>query len=1104
MIFDCIKTDTVFKITVGKIRSYTIDANDKIGFLKHNIDFQIYIDNKIYSIQIEKHNLNDINLYLIQRKYPAVVTIIDENEQYLTIEVIFFSKEIVSFPEALNIGLNDKFLKELDKITKNNNIDKNRNYLLDKICFDINGESYFLSISGASGQSEIYSDEINALNNKKEKILKKNTDGNEIDVLENSISEYIKDREKMSFCIFADGFKLPIEKRSTQNNYTITRIIRQKKSLNQPALSLIKAKINFEDKTNSVIMSQRLEEFRKDKGGEYLETWHKYLEKEVELLLKKTRDIGEIIHEEPIRIVDGYEMKLIGNNYSRLEAGDYVMLSDIEPIYIQGRDIRVDEYFAQLDSFKDNNAGIKISNFEITKINKDFLVIKTEESIDFSNKKMYLSIYGDETQLKRKLEARKRLLEGKSANPKLMDLVSDNELSQLENIERNGTKILPLTDFVKNKIFKHEPTKNQEDAIRIALNTPDIAIIQGPPGTGKTTVLTAILERLNEEADKTQDKYGSVLVTALQHDAVENIIERLKINGLPTPKFGSKSKDDSDLEFYDRVENFSNEIIQNAKKEIPELENEPSIKALEGYFEAYVKTPSKKFALNLLNFILDNMRCKMDNELIERTEHIKNKIEKEVQNNNIDIKDLYIVYAIRTTEKGLLDDGLDRNSDLLYSNFANDLTNEEKELLKKRNIDNIQEYLKNLRILKLKLLSKILPKPEFKKIKVNSEIITLRDNILVKLENNRTKKDKINAILLEYIDELDNNPLALKNAIEDYSFVFSSTTGQSIKTINKKEEKRQKENKPNNMHSYDVVAIDEAARVTPLDLIVVMVLAKQKMILVGDHRQLPHMINEEIVNSGELKENEYIENSMFGFLKSRAQKLKDKDGIIRTITLNNQYRMHPILGNFVSKNFYDEYGEGFNSPLDAKYFTQNLDGIENTPAIWVNVSNQDGDEKGGMGYSRECEAIKTVQLLKRWINSEEGKKLTFGVITFYRKQVDLIQAQIDKNLTKEERENFYDRFRLGTVDSFQGMEFDIVFLSVVRSRSINKIKLSTKDYQLFGFLISKNRLCVSMSRQKKTLIVVGDMEYFDSDVAREYVPSIYNYLQLCKKQGKVL
>ncbi|WP_229687693.1 AAA domain-containing protein [Helicobacter pylori] len=102
------------------------------------------------------------------------------------------------------------------------------------------------------------------------------------------------------------------------------------------------------------------------------------------------------------------------------------------------------------------------------------------------------------------------------------------------------TRALGLTKRVKKKIFEHDPTANQEKAVKIALNTPDIAIIQGPPGTGKTTVINAICERLFEEYPKDKNIKGQILLCSQGHDATNNVRERIKVGGLPTFKFGAK------------------------------------------------------------------------------------------------------------------------------------------------------------------------------------------------------------------------------------------------------------------------------------------------------------------------------------------------------------------------------------------------------------------------------------------------------------------------------------------------------------------------------------------------------------------------------------
>ena len=65
------------------------------------------------------------------------------------------------------------------------------------------------------------------------------------------------------------------------------------------------------------------------------------------------------------------------------------------------------------------------------------------------------------------------------------------------------------------------------------------------------------------------------------------------------------------------------------------------------------------------------------------------------------------------------------------------------------------------------------------------------------------------------------------------------------------------------------------------------------------------------------------------------------------------------------------------------------------------------------------------------MSSDAGKDLSFGVISFYKAQANLIKQQLG-NITDDDK-----KLRVGTVDSFQGMEFDVVFLSMVRTMPQN-------------------------------------------------------------------
>ena len=276
--------------------------------------------------------------------------------------------------------------------------------------------------------------------------------------------------------------------------------------------------------------------------------------------------------------------------------------------------------------------------------------------------------------------------------------------------------------------------------------------------------------------------------------------------------------------------------------------------------------------------------------------------------------------------------------------------------------------------------------------------------------------------------------------------------------------------------------------------------ARKKIILVGDHRQLPHLIDEELEQkiiekekeSGSEKNTdleEYYNLSLFELLFKRLKELEQTDGIKRIITLDAQYRMHPLLGQFASDNFYKKHKEEFKSPRPVEDFLHNLPETENKACIWLDVPKHLGLEtRVGTSIKRKAEITTIINHLEKWRNSKEGKDLTYGIITFYKAQSDAIKQALKIKKIKD--------IRIGTVDAFQGMEFDIVFLSAVRCN--NK-----KNY---GFLAMENRLNVAVTRQKKALVFVGDAEFLTSSDARleTNISAVGNFYDLCKQNGVIL
>jgi len=118
-------------------------------------------------------------------------------------------------------------------------------------------------------------------------------------------------------------------------------------------------------------------------------------------------------------------------------------------------------------------------------------------------------------------------------------------------------------------------------------------------------------------------------------------------------------------------------------------------------------------------------------------------------------------------------------------------------------------------------------------------------------------------------------------------------------------------------------------------------------------------------------------------------------------------------------------------------------------------------------------------------------------------------AQFPPGITNRFKDN--ERLRVGTVDAFQGKEFDVVILSPVRSNNL-KVPKNTDDNnsalnRKFGHLLLPNRMCVALSRQRRLLIVVGDDTMFSERELRNGnvdtadlshpVPGLPEVLRMC-------
>ena len=93
-------------------------------------------------------------------------------------------------------------------------------------------------------------------------------------------------------------------------------------------------------------------------------------------------------------------------------------------------------------------------------------------------------------------------------------------------------------------------------------------------------------------------------------------------------------------------------------------------------------------------------------------------------------------------------------------------------------------------------------------------------------------------MIFKIIDALENDPQAVIRTLGNYTAVLAATCQQSAGKAMALEKDTGVE--------FDTVIVDEAARANPLDLMIPLAQARRRIVLVGDQRQLPHVLEPEV------------------------------------------------------------------------------------------------------------------------------------------------------------------------------------------------------------------------------------------------------------------
>ena len=259
-----------------------------------------------------------------------------------------------------------------------------------------------------------------------------------------------------------------------------------------------------------------------------------------------------------------------------------------------------------------------------------------------------------------------------------------------------------------------------------------------------------------------------------------------------------------------------------------------------------------------------------------------------------------------------------------------------------------------------------------------------------------------------------------------------------------------------------IAIFEEAAEVLEAHLVTSIASSVQQVILIGDHKQLRPK-----PTCYDLEKKFNLGISLFERLVSPSE----KDGGFPYVTLEVQHRMRPEISKLVHPSIYKHL-------IDYKSVKEygHIKGVSKDLFFICHTSPEEDNAFSDLkSHVNKFEADYAVQLclylLKQGYSPQE-----ITILTMYRGQL----LELRKRMKRAD----FEGVRVAAVDDFQGEENEIVILSLVRSNSENNI----------GFLSIENRVCVSLSRAKKGLYIIGNGHILKDRHDTKW-PEIIQYLE---------
>ena len=291
-----------------------------------------------------------------------------------------------------------------------------------------------------------------------------------------------------------------------------------------------------------------------------------------------------------------------------------------------------------------------------------------------------------------------------------------------------------------------------------------------------------------------------------------------------------------------------------------------------------------------------------------------------------------------------------------------------------------------------------------------------------------------------------------------------------------------------NIKHFELVIIDEASQILEPNIVGILTARQEegraidRFILVGDHKQLPAVVQQqgslEMEGSDKRLDSIHLSscaNSLFErlILTERAAGRTDFIG-----TLHKQGRMHPDIADFANRKFYAKeqlecvplahqletelaYNEESEDALDNTLKAHRMIFIPSMPCKQLNIS-----EKVNTDEARIIADL--LRRLYRQMSKNFDPQKSVGVIVPYRNQIAMIRKEIERLEIPA-----LEGISIDTVERYQGSQRDVILYSFTIQSRYQLDFLTANTFYEEGQAIDR-KLNVAITRARKQLILTGN------------------------------